>query len=54
MLAKIADFFLSEDGTTAIEYAIIASVMALALAASAPALGAKVRGFYTAIAVSLP
>ncbi len=54
MVAKITDFFLSDDGTTAIEYVVIASVVALALATAAPVLGAKVRGFYTAMATSLP
>jgi len=48
------DFLRSEDGTSAIEYAIIASVIALVLAAAAPALGAKVRGLYASVATKMP
>jgi pilus assembly protein Flp/PilA len=46
----ILDFLRLEDGVSAIEYAIIASVVALVLATAAPALGAKVRGLYAAVA----
>ena len=50
----ITHFLLSEDGASAIEYAIIASVMALVLAAAAPALGAKVREPYSTVTMSIP
>jgi Flp pilus assembly pilin Flp len=49
----LSDFLRSEDGTSAIGYAIIASLMALVLAA-APALGAKVRGLHTSVAAKMP
>ncbi len=45
LLKKMAlDLVRSEDGTSVIEYAITASVMAPVLAAASPGLGVKVRG----------
>lgn len=40
----------SREGATAIEYALIAAGIALAIAATLPTLGTTVAGMYTAVA----
>ena len=42
-MAKFANFKNDESGATAIEYALIASAMALALVASMPVLGGIIK-----------
>jgi pilus assembly protein Flp/PilA len=53
MQALIRRFVRSESGTTAIEYAIIAGGIALAIMAAVQAVGTAVKNDYTSIATAL-
>jgi pilus assembly protein Flp/PilA len=46
-------FLRGEDGATAIEYAMIASGVALAIAAAIASLGSTVQGLYDGIATAM-
>jgi pilus assembly protein Flp/PilA len=46
-------FLQDEDGTTAIEYAIIASGVSIVIVGTVATLGTAVKGFYTSVAVAL-
>lgn len=46
MLAQIKDFALSEDGATAIEYGLIAALIALAIIGGVSALGGSNGGMW--------
>ncbi len=46
-------FARDECGTTAIEYAIIASGVSIVIAGTIITLGANVKGFYTSVAAAL-
>jgi pilus assembly protein Flp/PilA len=48
-LAKIRRLLRASDGTTAIEYAIIASGIAVAIATIVTTLGSRVNGLFTAV-----
>ncbi len=50
---KFATFMNDESGATAIEYALIASAMALALVAAMPALGTIIKTKFSAIGVNI-
>ena len=50
MRAELRRFFKSQDGTTAIEYAVIACGIAAAIIAVVTTLGVSVKGMFTAIA----
>jgi pilus assembly protein Flp/PilA len=50
---KFVSFVNDESGATAIEYALIASAMALALVAAMPALGTVIKTKFTAIGASI-
>ena len=49
MLARVKSFLADENGATVIEYALIASGVALAIATAVQALGTKVTGLYTSV-----
>ncbi|HZT24457.1 MAG TPA: Flp family type IVb pilin [Pseudolabrys sp.] len=51
--AELGRFVNAQDGTTAIEYAIIASGIAVAIIAAVTGLGVSVKGMFTAIASAL-
>ncbi len=53
MLAYIKQFLQDEDGAAAIEYALIAALIALAIVAGATALGANIDAIFTRIAGDL-
>ncbi len=53
ILAAIARLARDETGTTAIEYALIASGISIVIAATVGVLGANVRGFYSNVATAL-
>lgn len=48
--AELGRFVNAQEGTTAIEYAIIASGIAVAIIAAVTGLGVSVKGMFTAIA----
>ncbi len=50
---KIADFLREEDGVTAIEYGLIASLVGLAIIVGATALGGKLNDMFTFISGKL-
>jgi len=50
---KLSSFLKREDGATAIEYAIIAGLIAVAIIAGAEALGGGVSKLFTDIATKL-
>jgi len=50
---KISSFFKREDGATAIEYAIIAGLIAVVIIGGATLLGDGISDFFTAIATKL-
>ena len=54
MTERLRSFFRSEEGTTSVEYAIIASLIFLAIVAAVTSLGGKVRGLYEAVAAQMP
>jgi pilus assembly protein Flp/PilA len=49
-----ARFFKNRAGATAIEYALIASLIAMVVVTSLGALGAKLSGSYNAVTSTLP
>jgi pilus assembly protein Flp/PilA len=53
LLAAVARFTRDESGATAIEYAIIASGIAVAVAASVVTLGSNVNTLFTNVSTSL-
>lgn len=53
MLEMIKQFALDEEGVTAIEYGLLASLIALALIVGATALGNKLNAMFTFIAGKL-
>ena len=50
---KISSFFKREDGATAIEYAIIAGLIAVVIIVGATALGGGINGLFEKIAKKL-
>ena len=50
---KISSFFKREDGATAIEYAIIAGLIAVVIIVGATALGGGINGLFEKIATKL-
>ncbi len=46
-------FLLDENGATSIEYAMIASGVAVVIAASVNSLGSNVKGFFTSVSTAL-
>ncbi len=53
-IRTLADRFLRDErATTAIEYAIIASGVSVAIVGTVAALGANVKGLYTSVATAL-
>jgi pilus assembly protein Flp/PilA len=53
IVASAARFMRDERGATAIEYAMIASGVAVAIAAAITSLGSNVKGLFTSVATSL-
>jgi pilus assembly protein Flp/PilA len=53
LAAPIARFWRDEQGATAIEYAMIASGVAVAIAASVTALGSNVKSMFVNVSSSL-
>ena len=53
MLTHIKQFLKDEDGAAAIEYALIAALIAMAIVVGATALGGSINAFFDGIAVSL-
>ena len=51
--ATVSRFLRDERGATAIEYAMIASGVAVAIAASVTSLGSGVKGLYTSVSTTL-
>jgi pilus assembly protein Flp/PilA len=51
---KIMAFLREDDGASAVEYAVLVGLIAVAIAASVTNLGKKVAGTFTSIADSLP
>ena len=54
MRERLGRFFKSEEGTTAVEYAIIASLIFLAIVAAVTSLGSNVRGLYESVVAQMP
>ena len=52
-MTLIRTFLHDEDGATAIEYALIASLIAVAIIIAVTAVGTKVTGVFNAIAAAL-
>ena len=53
MLTRLKQFVADESGATAIEYALIAALVAMALIASVTALGASLKSIFTSVATAL-
>lgn len=53
MLAKIKSFVANESGATAIEYALIASLIAIALVTILTNLGTRLSGEFSQISAAL-
>ena len=51
--ASVRRFVRDESGATAIEYAMIASGIAVAIATTIVSLGSSVKGLYTSVATSM-
>lgn len=51
---KVSSFFKREDGASAIEYAIIAGLIAVVIIAAAGPLGEKIAGVFEHITNKLP
>jgi len=54
MLDKTKKFLKDEEGASAIEYALLVGLIAVAIVAAVTALGTKVAGTFTSITSSLP
>ena len=53
-MKSIARFLKSDDGVTAIEYALVGSLIAMAIVVTVIALGGQVRALYQLVADSFP
>jgi pilus assembly protein Flp/PilA len=53
MRAKIKNFIQNETGATSIEYAVIASGIAIAILATVNTLGSTVNGMWTSVATAM-
>lgn len=51
---KVSSFFKREDGASAIEYAIIAGLIAVVIIAAAGPLGGKIAAVFNTITAALP
>jgi Flp pilus assembly pilin Flp len=47
-------FFLSDDGVTSIEYALIASVIVAAIVSTVPLIGTAVAGMFQSVVNAFP
>jgi Flp pilus assembly pilin Flp len=54
MKQRLGQIFILEEGTTSIEYAIIASLIFLSIVAAVASLGGSVRGLYESVAAAFP
>lgn len=52
-MKTLVKFLKDEDGATAIEYALIASLIAVAIIAGATSLGTNINAKFNAVAVSI-
>lgn len=52
-ISKLRRFLHDDSGATAIEYALIASGIAVAIAATIVSLGTSVQGLYTSVATAM-
>ena len=50
----LSNFFQDENGATAIEYGLIAALIAVVIIAAVTALGTKVSGTFDTISASMP
>ena len=50
----LSNFFQDENGATAIEYGLIAALIAVVIIAAVSALGTKVSSTFTTISTSMP
>ena len=53
MKTKLIKFLRDEDGVTAIEYGLIAGLVAIAIIAGATAIGTDLKGIFNAIGTKL-
>jgi len=53
MLTRLKQFLADQSGATAIEYALIAALVAMALVGSVTALGASLKSIFTTVATAL-
>ncbi len=53
MMTKFTKFFANESGATAIEYALIASLIAIALVTILGSLGTKLSGVFNEVSSAL-
>jgi pilus assembly protein Flp/PilA len=53
IVGSIRRFMRDESGATAIEYALIASAIAVAIATTIVSLGSTVKGLYTGVATAM-
>jgi pilus assembly protein Flp/PilA len=53
MLTRLKQFLVDESGATAIEYALIAALVAMALVGSVTALGASLKSIFATVATAL-
>ena len=53
MKTKLMKFLRDEDGVTAIEYGLIAGLVAIAIIAGATAIGTDLKGIFNAIGTKL-
>ena len=53
IVAPVLRFMGDESGATAIEYAMIASGVAVAIAAAVTSLGSNVKGLFTSVATAM-
>jgi pilus assembly protein Flp/PilA len=53
MLTRLKQFLADQSGATAIEYALIAALVAMALIASVTALGASLKSIFMSVSTAL-
>ena len=53
-MEKIKRFFRDEEGVTAIEYGLIAALIAVAIIAATATLGGKIAGTFTTVSGKMP
>jgi len=53
-MKKLLSFLKEEDGVTAIEYGLIAALIAVVIIAATQALGLKVQGTFNQVAGAMP